>query len=177
MKSKKSPSAASNDSPLRELLIEELQDIYHAENQLLKALPKMAKAAVNTQLKAGFQAHLEQTKVHVERLETVFEKLGEPAKGKLCHAMKGLVEEGAEAIEDNDPSPMRDAQLIGAAQRVEHYEIAAYGTVRTFAKDLGENEVARILQTTLNEEGATDKKLTKIASVVNREALVPDEEG
>ncbi len=157
--------------PLRDLLIEEIKDIYHAENQLLKALPKMAKAAVDPQLKAGFTEHLEQTKVHVSRLETVFKKLGEPVKGKLCHAMKGLIEEGAEAIEDNDPSPMRDAQLIGAAQRVEHYEIAAYGTVRTFAKDLGESEVAAILQTTLDEEGATDKKLTKIASVVNRAAL------
>lgn len=157
--------------PLRDLLIEEIKDIYNAENQLLKALPKMAKAAVDPQLKAGFQEHLEQTKVHVTRLETVFKKLGVPVKGKLCHAMKGLIEEGAEAISDNDPSPMRDAQLIGAAQRVEHYEIAAYGTVRTFAKDLGESGVAANLQTTLDEEGATDKKLTKIASVVNRAAL------
>ena len=157
--------------PLSDLLIEEIKDIYNAENQLLKALPKMAKAAVDPQLKAGFQEHLEQTKVHVARLETVFKKLGEPVKGKLCHAMKGLIEEGAEAISDNDPSPMRDAQLIGAAQRVEHYEIAAYGTVRTFAKDLGESQVAALLQTTLDEEGATDKKLTKIASVVNRAAL------
>jgi len=164
----------NEDSPLRELLIEEIKDIYHAENQLLKALPKMAKAAVNQQLKAGFLEHLEQTRTHVQRLETVFEKLGEPVKGKMCHAMKGLIEEGAEAIEDNDASPMRDAQLIGAAQRVEHYEIAAYGTVRTFAKDLGEDQIAEILQTTLNEEADTDKKLTKVASVVNREALAPE---
>lgn len=156
---------------LRELLVEELKDVYHAENQLLKALPKMAKAAQNEELKTGFLDHLEQTKTHVQRLAQVFKLLGEPVKGKLCHAMKGLVEEGAEAIEDNDASPMRDAQLIGAAQRVEHYEMAAYGTMRTFAEDLGETEAAEILQTTLDEEGETDKKLTKIASVVNRAAL------
>ena len=160
-----------SSTSLRELLVDEIKDIYHAENQLIKALPKMAKAAVNPELKAGFTEHLAQTKVHVERLEKVFKLLDEPVKGKLCHAMKGLLEEGAEAIEDNDPSAVRDAQLIGAAQRVEHYEIAAYGTVRTFAKDLGETEVARILQETLDEEGATDKKLTKIASIVNREAM------
>jgi len=163
--------ANAKNNSLRELLVEELKDVYNAENQLLKALPKMAKAAQNEQLKAGFLAHLEQTRTHVQRLAKAFKLLDEPVKGKLCHAMKGLVEEGAEAIKDNDASPMRDAQLIGAAQRVEHYEIAAYGTMRTFAKDLGENEVAAILQTTLNEEGDTDKKLTKIASVVNRAAL------
>jgi len=118
---------------LNDLLIDELQDLYNAENQLVKALPKMAKAAVNSKLKAGFLNHLEETKGHVERLAKAFKLLGEPAKGKLCHAMKGLVEEGAEAIEDNEPSLVRDAQLIGAAQRVEHYEIAAYGTVRALA--------------------------------------------
>lgn len=164
-------STTMSDTPLRDLLIEELKDIYHAENQLLKALPKMAKAAENDQLQAGFIEHLDQTKIHVERLEKVFSLLDVPAKGKMCHAMKGLIEEGAEAIEENDASPMRDAQLIGAAQRVEHYEMAAYGTVRTFAKDLGEDEIAKILQTTLDEEGDTDKKLTKIASVVNQAAL------
>jgi len=107
----------------------------------------------------------------VARLRQVFAKLKTPAKEKLCHAMKGLVEEGVEAIEDNEASPMRDAQLIGAAQRVEHYEMAAYGTVRTFARDLGEAEVCELLQATLDEEGQTDKDLTKIASVVNRQAL------
>lgn len=160
----------SSDS-LRELLIEELKDIYHAENQLVKALPKMAKAAQNPELKAGFLEHLDQTKGHVIRLEQVFKLLDEPAKGKLCHAMKGLVEEGAEAIKENDPSPVRDAQLIGAAQRVEHYEIAAYGTVRAFAKALGEDEAVRILNETLVEEGATDKKLTTLSGKVNAEAL------
>ena len=173
MKNKSPLKNRTADAPLRELLIEELKDIYNAENQLLKSLPKLAKACVNGQLRDAFLTHAEETEVHVKRLEAAFKKLDEPAKGKLCHAMKGLLEEGAEAIEDNEPSPMRDAQLIGAAQRVEHYEMAAYGTVRTFAKDLGETEVAKILQTTLDEEGATDKKLTKIASIVNREALMP----
>jgi ferritin-like metal-binding protein YciE len=157
--------------PLRELLIEELKDIFNAENQLLVALPKMAKAAQNEQLEAAFLKHLGQTKVHVARLKKAFAKLKTPVKGKLCHAMKGLIEEGAEAIEDHEASPMRDAQLIGAAQRVEHYEMAAYGTVRTFAKDLGEDEVCQLLQTTLDEEGQTDKDLTKIATLVNRQAL------
>jgi len=160
-----------NSNSLRDLLVEELKDVYHAENQLLKALPKMAKAAQNEQLEAAFLTHLKQTETQVKRLEQVFKLLGEPVKGKLCHAMKGLIEEGAEAIADHDASPMRDAQLIGAAQRVEHYEIAAYGTMRTFAKDLGEAKVAALLQTTLNEEGDTDKQLTKIASVVNRAAM------
>ena len=156
---------------LRELLIEELKDIYNAEQQLVKALPKMAKAAQNEDLKAGFLGHLEETKVHVQRLEQAFALLDEPAKGKTCHAMKGLVEEGAEAIKDNDASPVRDAQLIGAAQRVEHYEIAAYGTVRAFAQKLGETKVARLLDQTIAEEGATDKKLTTLSETVNSEAL------
>lgn len=162
---------ATAEIPLKELLIEELQDLYNAEHQLLSALPKMAAAAQNAQLKAGFLKHLKQTQTHVKRLKQVFKLLGESAKGKLCHAMKGLIEEGAEAIEENDASPMRDAQLIGAAQRVEHYEMAAYGTVRTFAKDLGHKQACRLLQTTLDEEGRTDKDLTKIASIVNRHAL------
>jgi len=156
---------------LRDLLVEELKDIYNAENQLLKALPKMAKAAQNADLKAGFTAHLQETQGHVKRLEKCFKLLGEPVKGKTCAAMKGLVEEGAEAIEENDASPVRDAQLIGAAQRVEHYEIAAYGTVRAFAEKLGENAVAELLSATLDEEGATDKKLTQLAETVNSEAL------
>jgi ferritin-like metal-binding protein YciE len=156
---------------LQELLVEELKDIYNAENQLVKALPKMAKAAVNEKLKAGFLAHLEETKGHVDRLERVFGLLDEPVKGKTCKAMKGLVEEGAEAIEENDPSSTRDAQLIGAAQRVEHYEIAAYGTVRAMAQLLGHRAVADLLKQTLDEEGATDKKLTVVANEVNRAAI------
>jgi len=156
---------------LNDLLIDELKDLYNAENQLIKALPKMAKAAVNAKLKAGFLKHLEETKGHVQRLTQAFKLLGEPAKGKLCHAMKGLVEEGAEAIEENDPSLVRDAQLIGAAQRVEHYEMAAYGTVRSIAEVLGHDEVAKLMQQTLDEEGATDKKLTEISTEVNAAAL------
>jgi ferritin-like metal-binding protein YciE len=156
---------------LQELLVEELKDIYNAEQQLVKALPKMAKAAVNEKLKAGFLAHLEETKGHVERLERAFELLGERPKGKTCKAMQGLVAEGAEAIEENEASLTRDAQLIGAAQRVEHYEIAAYGTVRAMAQLLGHSEVAALLKSTINEEGATDKKLTAIASEVNRASM------
>jgi ferritin-like metal-binding protein YciE len=161
---------------LQELLVEELKDIYNAEKQLVKALPKLAKAAVNEKLKAGFLAHLEETKGHVERLEQVFALLDEPAKGKTCKAMKGLLEEGAEAIEENDASPTRDAQLIGAAQRVEHYEIAAYGTVRAMAQLLGHKEAAALLKETLDEEGATDKKLTGIANEVNRASMDEEEE-
>ncbi|MES2693027.1 MAG: ferritin-like domain-containing protein [Verrucomicrobiota bacterium] len=161
---------------LQELLVEELKDIYNAEKQLTKALPKMAKAAVTEKLKAGFLTHLKETEVHIARLEKVFKLLDEPVKGKTCKAMKGLIEEGAEAIEDNDPSFTRDAQLIGAAQRVEHYEIAAYGTVRAMAQLLGHKEVAALLKQTLDEEGATDKKLTDVAEEVNRAAVDEDSE-
>ena len=160
-----------SSTTLQDLLIDELQDLYNAENQLVKALPKMAKAAVNAKLKAGFLTHLEETKGHVQRLTQAFKLLGEPVKGKLCHAMKGLVEEGAEAIEDNDPSLVRDAQLIGAAQRVEHYEMAGYGTVRSIAEVLGHDDVAKLMQQTLDEEGATDKKLTELSTEVNAAAL------
>ncbi|MDB6093103.1 MAG: hypothetical protein JWM32_665 [Verrucomicrobia bacterium] len=159
---------------LQELLVEELKDIYNAENQLVKALPKMAKAALNAKLKDGFLTHLEETKGHVDRLEQVFKLLDEPVKSKTCKAMKGLIEEGAEAIEDNDASLTRDAQLIGAAQRVEHYEIAAYGTVRAMAQLLGHGEAAGLLKQTLDEEGATDKKLTAVAAEVNRAAINED---
>ena len=158
---------------LQGLLVEELKDIYNAENQLVKALPKMAKAAVNEKLKSGFLAHLEETKGHVQRLERAFKLLGESVKGKTCKAMKGLIEEGSEAIEDNEPGAVRDACLIGAAQRVEHYEIAAYGTVRAMAELLGKNDVASLLKQTEDEEGATDKKLTVISKDVNRDAINP----
>ena len=156
---------------VQDLLIDELQDLYNAENQLLKALPKMAKAAVHPKLKAGFLGHLKQTHGHVARIRQAFKLLGEPVQGKTCKAMKGLVAEGAEAIEENDSSLTRDAQLIGAAQRVEHYEMAGYGTVRTLAEVLGEDKVAKLMQATLDEEGDTDKKLTTIAHIVNAAAL------
>lgn len=156
---------------LNALLIDEVKDLYHAENQLLKALPKMAKAATNPDLKAGFADHLAQTREHVARLAASLKIMGLPAKGKVCHAMAGLVEEGAEAIATKGPDAVRDAALIGAAQRVEHYEIAGYGTARAFAEALGENEVAALLQETLDEEGETNKKLTEISDTVNDDAL------
>jgi ferritin-like metal-binding protein YciE len=161
---------------VKELLINELKDLYSAETQLTKALPKMAKAAMTRELKEGFTEHLEQTEGHLERLDEAFELLGVPAKAKLCKAMKGLVEEGAEAMSENDESAVRDAQLIGAAQRVEHYEMAAYGTVKALALSLGEKEVAALLNATLQEEGETDKKLTKVSLTVNRAALAEDDE-
>ena len=156
---------------LKELLIDELKDLYHAEKQLVKALPKMAKAALDKNLKAGLTAHLEEAKEHVARLEQVFKLLGEPAKTKVCPAMKGLIEEGSEALEEKEASALRDAQIIGSAQRIEHYEMAAYGTVRSLAETLGEDKVAKILQLTLDEEGAADKKLTAAAATVNEAAL------
>lgn len=155
---------------LEELLVEELKDLYSAETQLVKALPKLAKAASNPELREGIEQHLEETKGHVERLERAFEILDESPKGKTCQAMKGLVEEGEEAIEMKGPDAIHDANLIGAAQRVEHYEIAAYGTARSFAETLGQREVARLLQETLKEEAETDKKLTKLAEAINRQA-------
>jgi ferritin-like metal-binding protein YciE len=156
---------------LKEILVEELKDIYHAEGQLVKALPKMAKAAQNEDLREGINEHLRQTEGHVKRLERVFSLLDEPAKGKTCPAMKGLIEEGNDNIKDHEASALRDVLIIAAAQKVEHYEIAAYGTARTLAEKLGETEVAEILQETLDEEGETDKKLTELATVVNDEAL------
>ena len=161
---------------LRDLLVDELRDLYNAENQLIKALPKMAKAASNEELKEGLQEHLEQTREHVDRLDRCFKILGANAKGKTCHAMKGLVEEGSEAIEMEAPEMIRDANLIGAAQRVEHYEIAAYGTARAFAETLGETKIADLLQETLDEEGETDKRLTALAEQINEEANQEGEE-
>lgn len=160
-----------SSTALKELLVDELKDLYNAENQLLKALPKMAKAAADEQLRAGFERHLEETEGHVDRLEKAFKMLGEPVKGKTCPAMKGLIEEGAEAIKEHDASAVRDAQLIGSAQRIEHYEIAAYGTVRSLAETLGEDDLAELLQETLDEEGETDKQLTKLSSTINQAAL------
>jgi ferritin-like metal-binding protein YciE len=160
---------ALND--LNDLLIDQLKDLYNAEGQLTKALPKMAKAASNPELKQAFENHLAQTEEHVNRLEQVFESLGEKAKGKTCAAMKGLIEEAKELLGEDAQPEVLDAGLIAAAQRVEHYEIAGYGTVRTYAESLGHSEAARLLQQTLDEEGSTDKLLTKIAeSHVNQMA-------
>jgi ferritin-like metal-binding protein YciE len=163
---------------LKDLYIDELKDLYNAENQLLKALPKMAKKASAPQLKKAFQDHLAQTEGHVNRLEKIFKGLGEKATGKTCKAMKGLVEEGKEIIEEDGDGSVLDAALIGAAQRVEHYEMAGYGVVRTFALLLGEQDAMGLLQRTLNEEGETDKKLTKLAeSIINPEASNAEENG
>ena len=148
---------------LEDLLVDQLKDLYDAENRLTKALPKMAKAASSSELKQAFEHHLSQTQEHVSRLERVFESLGHRAKSKTCHAMKGLIDEGEEAIKEDGPDSVRDAALIAAAQRVEHYEMAGYGTVRSFAQSLGHREAAAILQKTLNEEGEADKLLTRLA--------------
>jgi len=155
---------------LRELYIDELKDLYSAENQLVKALPKMAKASSSDELREGFNEHLEQTKEHVQRLEQIFDMLGESPKGKKCAGMEGLIEEGSEVIEDDFEGSVMDTALIGAAQRVEHYEIAAYGTVRAFAEILEETEHVSLLEETLEEEKATDEKLTELASQINQQA-------
>ncbi|MEO6969908.1 MAG: ferritin-like domain-containing protein [Chthoniobacterales bacterium] len=156
---------------LRTLWIEEMRDLYNAENQLLKALPKMAKKATTPELKKAFESHLEETRTHVERLEEIFAKLGKKPSGKTCKAMKGLVEEGSEMMAEDGPASVIDAGLIAAAQRVEHYEMAGYGVVRTFASVLGEDDAQETLQETLDEEGAADKTLTEIAEgLVNEDA-------
>ncbi len=148
---------------LRDLLLEELRDLYNAEQQLIEALPKMADAAKTIDLKSAFKHHLEQTKQHASRLEHMFAGIREKASGETCEAMKGLIKEGEQIIKAQGDADVRDAGLIGAAQRVEHYEMAGYGTARTLARRLGENEIASVLQQTLNEEGEADKKLTSIA--------------
>jgi len=156
---------------LHDLFVEQLQDLYDAEQQLTKALPKMAKAAHSSDLQQAFQHHLEETERQVERLEHVFEEIGEEAKAKSCKAMKGLIAEGDEVLKAKGSEEVRDAALIAAAQRVEHYEIAGYGTCRAFAQRLGFERAAELLQQTLDEEGAADHKLTEIAEQsVNAEA-------
>ncbi len=156
---------------LKKLYVDELKDLYSAENQLLKALPKMAKAASSEQLRTGFEKHLEQTKRHVARLEQIFRSLDESPKGKKCMGMEGLIKEGAEVIGEDFEDAVMDAALIGAAQRVEHYEIAAYGTVREFARILDEPKHASLLEETLQEEKETDEKLTELSREVNTQAI------
>jgi ferritin-like metal-binding protein YciE len=148
---------------LEDLLEEQLKDLFSAENQLLKALPKMAKRAASPKLKKAFEQHTEQTRQHVERLRDVAERLEIKLSGKTCKAMEGLVKEGQEVLEEDGAGPLIDAALVAAAQRVEHYEISAYGTVRAMAEQLGEKQVAKLLQKTLDEESAADEKLTKIS--------------
>ena len=156
---------------LQDLYIHELKDLYSAEKQILKALPQMAKAASSPKLKAAFEAHLAETKVHVTRLEQVLALSGAGTRGPKCKGMEGLLEEGKGMIEEEADEEVRDAGLISAAQRVEHYEMAGYGCVRTYANLMGLKDAAKILQTTLDEEGAADKKLTELAeSVINIKA-------
>lgn len=159
------------ENTLKELYLDELRDLYDAEQQLIKALPKMAKASSSSELRKGFEHHLEQTRGHAERLEQIFEVLGEPAKGKKCKGMAGLIAEGSEMMDEDFEDEVMDSGLISAAQRVEHYEIAAYGTVREFANLLGENEAASLLEKTLSEEKETDQKLTELSEQINPEAL------
>ena len=156
---------------LEQLFINELKDLYSAEKQITKALPKMAKAARSEELRSAFQEHLEQTKQQIERLDQIFEQLGKNSRGKTCHGMQGLIEEGQEMTEEIDKGDVRDAALISAAQRVEHYEIAAYGTVRTYASLLGQKQAVKLLEQTLEEEKETDEKLNEIAQQINPGAM------
>lgn len=155
---------------LRELLVDELQDLYSAETQITKALPKLAKASSDQKLKQAFEHHLEETKHHVQRLEQIFKHLEESAKGKTCEGMKGLLKEGEERMGEGGEPEVLDAGLIADAQRVEHYEIAAYGSARTYAELLGEKEVVQLLSQTLEEEKAADHKLSEVARKINVEA-------
>ena len=158
---------------LRQLYIDELKDLYSAEKQLIKALPKMAKTASSPELKQAFTTHFEQTRRHVERLEQVFEGLESSPRGKKCIGMEGLIEEATELIGEDPEPEVLDAGLISKAQHVEHYEIAGYGTVRSYALLLGENDQAALLQETLDEEGKTDKLLTELAEgAINLEAAL-----
>ena len=159
---------------LMELFVDELKDIYSAENQLIKALPKMAKAATSGNLRAGFEHHLEQTKEHASRIEEICTELGEKPTGKKCGGMEGLIGEGKEMMDEFEGDVL-DAALISAAQRVEHYEIAAYGTVRTYAELLGNDRAVELLEETLEEEKETDQKLTELAVTINVNAINPED--
>ena len=155
---------------LRELFVEELQDLYSAENQIVEALPKLAKKAANQQLKQALEALLKETKQQVERLERIFESIEEEPEGKTCEGMKGLIKEGELIIKASGEPEVIDTGIISATQRVEHYEISGYGTVRTYAELLGEDGAVRLLDETLQEEKAAEQKLNKIASSINMEA-------
>jgi ferritin-like metal-binding protein YciE len=159
----------ATEKTLDDLFLDTLKDIYFAEKQIVKTLPKMAKAATAPELKAGFEKHLEESEGHVERLEQVFELIGKPARGKTCEAIIGIIDEGKSIMDDFKGTPALDAGLVSAAQAVEHYEIARYGTLKTWAQQLGLTDAVSLLDATLKEEIATDKKLTQVAeSSVNR---------
>ena len=160
----------------QDFFVDELKDIYSAEKQAIRAYPKLAKAVSSPQLKEALQTHLEETKGQVERLDQVFEILEKRASGKTCEAMKGLVEESSEALEEIEKGPILDAAIIACGQRMEHYEMAAYGTVLALAKAMGQDEIAQLLSQTLEEEKATDQKLTQVSESVNKEAIGDDEE-
>jgi ferritin-like metal-binding protein YciE len=160
---------------LKELYVEELRGLYDAEEQITKALPKMAKAATSDELRAGFEQHLEQTKGHVQRLERIFDGLGEKPKGNKCKGMQGILSEGKKIMQDEGfEGEVLDAGLISAAQRVEHYEIASYGCARSYANLLGDTEAASLLEATLEEEKQTDQKLTELSETINVEAAGED---
>jgi len=154
---------------VEKLLVEELKDLYSAEKQITAALPKMAKKASNEQLKTAFETHLMQTEGQIERLNRIFEILGKSSSGKTCKGMQGLIEEGGENMEQTT-GDVRDAAMICAAQKVEHYEMASYGSARTWAQQLGQKEIADLLQQTLDEEDETDHKLTQLAGKINKQA-------
>lgn len=154
---------------VEKLLIDELKDLYSAEKQITRALPKMAKNAANDELKMAFETHLKETEGQIKRLDRVFEILGKSSGGKTCKGMHGLLEEGSETMEETE-GEVRDAAMICAAQKVEHYEMAGYGSVRTWAQQLGQKEIADLLQQTLDEEGETDHKLTQLAGKINKQA-------
>lgn len=155
-----------------DLFLEQIEDLYDAEQRLVKALPKMAEASTSAQLRQAFESHLEQTRGHVRRLETIFREIGKDAKAETCDAMKGLIEEGEDLIDDIENTTLRDAGLIAAANRVEHYEIAGYGSAKAFAQKLGLNNAVTLLEQTLQEEKEADRKLTSLAeNVINADAL------
>src|SRR5215472_11283146 len=159
------------ETNLKSVFVDELRDLYSAEQQLIKALPKMAKAATSEELRKGFEEHLEQTKEHAMRLEKIFAGLGEPAKGRKCKGMEGIVDEGAEVMDEDYEGAVMDAAIISAAQRIEHYEIAAYGSVHAYATLMGESGAGSLLEQTLEEEKETNQKLTNLSKEINPEAF------
>jgi ferritin-like metal-binding protein YciE len=161
----------SHVNTIEHLFVEELKDLYSAETQITKTLPKLVEAATSPQLKSAFEHHLKETEGQIQRLEKAFEILGTSPKGKTCDGMKGILSEGASMLRETTEGDIRDAALISAAQRVEHYEMAAYGAVRSYAENLNRKDIARLLEETLQEEKAADKKLTEISQTVNPRAL------
>ncbi len=156
-----------NVDTIEKLFVEELKDLYSAENQITKALPKMAKAAASSELRGAFEKHLKETEGQIQRLDKVFEILGTSPRGKTCDGMKGVLDEGSQMLHETAEGDIRDAALISAAQRVEHYEMAGYGTVRSYAERLGKAQIVQLLEQTLAEEKAADRKLTEISQKVN----------